>query len=126
VVFHARRWGKQTLLLVDGQGTRVPLVQEEIGYQLVRLRPSSPLQEGKRYRLEMDTGPGGAKMPPLGTYSIEGAPGPAVKLSKGMPLFVAMVVLTPLGRGLIVAVVVILIGLVLLVARRSPREPRPR
>jgi hypothetical protein len=54
------------------------------------------------------------------------APGPTLTLSKGMPILAAFFLLTPLGRGLLIAVVVSLIGLVLLMARRSPRETRPQ
>jgi hypothetical protein len=231
VIFHARWWSPHALLLVDEAGQRVALRREAIGDRLVRLHPSAPLESGKRYRLEMDTGPGGAKMPPLATYTVQGepdampprppasagfdyrhrlvsmwsscqtemegygvraegasddrtnstqlatlvvaanapdqvlallmpgddfmghdvcfynldvdkaqgtqvalrsvdlagnlsAPGPAVQLDKSMPLVISMLVQTTLGRALIIVVVTALVGLILLVARRSSRELR--
>lgn len=231
VIFHARKWGRHPLMLVGEKGARVPLREESIGDRLVRLRPGSPLEEGKDYTLEQDTGPGGAKMYPLGTYTVRGgpdarppdpptstdfdyehrmqsmwtscqtelegygvramgafddragseqlgtlvvsasapeqvlalllpgddfmghavclynfdvekwsgtevalrsvdlagnlsAPGAAVKLTKRMPLVAALLVHTTLGRAFLVVVVVGLVGLILLVARRAPRETR--
>jgi len=231
VIFHARKWSEHSLVLEDEKGARVALREEPIGDRLVRLSPSSPLEDGKSYTLEMDTGPGGPKMYSLGTYTVRGepdarppspptsvdfdyqhrmtemwtscetelegygvrtggsfddrasseqlgtlvvtasapeqvlalltpgddflghavclynfdvekwsgtevalrsvdlagnlsAPGPAVKLTKSMPLVAALLVHTTLGRAAIVIVVTGLIGMILLVARRSPREPR--
>ncbi|HEX8700291.1 MAG TPA: hypothetical protein VF815_15700 [Myxococcaceae bacterium] len=231
VIFHGKKWSKHSLFLQDEQGVKVPLKEEPIGDRLVRLTPSAPLESGKRYTLEMDTGRGGAKVPSVATYTVRGepdtrppspptladfnyrhepamwgtscqttlegydvrasgaadeqasagqlatlvvsasapgqvlallmpdddfighavcfynfdapkwagtevalrtvdlagnlsSPGPAVRLAKSMPLAAAMVLHTTLGRGFLVIVVAGLLGLILLVARRSTRETR--
>lgn len=232
VIFHARKWSKHPLYLLDEKGARVSLREEPIGDRLVRLYPGSPLEDGKRYTVEVDLGPGGGRLYPLATYTVRGepdtrppdppgstdfdyehrmasmwtscetelegygvramgafddrasseqlgtlvvsasapeqvlallmpgddfigravclynfdvgkwsgkevalrsvdlagnlsAPGPAVKLTKSMPLVAALLLHTTLGRGFLVVFVAGLLGAILLVARRSPRETRP-
>lgn len=74
VIFHSKKQSKHSLFLLDEKGTRVALREEPIGDRLVRLTPSAPLEEGKSYTLEMDTGRGGAKVPSLATYTVRGGP----------------------------------------------------
>lgn len=236
VTFYAARVEYRQLMLLDESGTRMPLAQEEIGDKILRLRPSAPLQEGRKYTLEVDPGPNpdpnpDYKLAPLARYTVRGEPdtqppqpptsvdfdyehsmanlgsscesekegyfvdakgasddrvpagqlatvvvpasapdrilallppskhfighstclynfdvdkargtqvalrsvdlagnlskpSPAAKLAKGTPLVVAMFLQTIIGRGVIVLVVAGLIGMVLLVVRRSPREGR--
>ena len=54
------------------------------------------------------------------------APGPAATLAKGMSLEMAVLMQTLLSRGVLAAVGVGLIGMVVFVVKRAPREARPR
>jgi len=73
-VFYARDKG-QKLWLIDEKGTPVPLQYEEVGPRWTRLRPSSPLEDGKPYSLQIapqfteEWGDG----KPLAKYQVQGA-----------------------------------------------------
>jgi hypothetical protein len=74
-VFYVRDKG-QKLRLIDERSTPVPLQYEAVGPRWTRLRPSSPLEDGKLYSLDIspefteEWGYG----KPLAKYQVQGAP----------------------------------------------------
>jgi hypothetical protein len=78
VTFHASHTRSQRLVLRENRGGgRVPLHVEEIGDDILRIRPSTPLQAGKRYTLEEDpelSKGSGYKPEPLSVFEVQGEP----------------------------------------------------
>lgn len=75
VAFHVRNMSEK-LVLVDEIGTPVPLQVEEVGFRLTRLRPGTPLEDGKLYtlRAQNQEDEWGGQRKPLGLYQVHGSP----------------------------------------------------
>lgn len=78
VTFYASHTRSRQLVLRENRGGgHVPLQVEEIGDDVLRIRPSTPLEEGKRYTLEEDpelSKRSGYKPDPLSVFEVHGEP----------------------------------------------------
>lgn len=78
VTFYAAKGHYRQLVLREGHGdVTVPLQVQEVGDDILRIRPSTPLENGKRYTLEVDpklTKGSGYKPEPLADFEVQGAP----------------------------------------------------
>lgn len=68
---------RQVVLRENRSGEHVPLQIEEVGDEVLRIRPSTPLEDGKRYTLEEDperSKGSGYKPEPLSVFEVQGEP----------------------------------------------------